>query len=1665
MRRERLVVPSPLREPVFLAFHTSPSAGGHFNWRKTLAKVARKYYWPHMSEDIYLSVRACEACQRKRAQQLNRELLLPIKTSGVFEKVYVDLTGPIRTSASGNKFIIAMIDHFTKYVVAVPLPDCSAVSVAQAIMSECVLKFGAMTQLISDNASYFKGEVISELGRLLRISRYYTTPYHHEGNGVCERVFATFHPMLRTYINENQLDWDKYVSACTFMYNTTVHSSINNTPFFLMFGRDPIFNIDLMIQHDNERHIPTDADSSVYIESLVTTLHSAWKSASKFNERQRSRFKQQYDQTHFQPLQIKIGDRVFLKDFTPKQGLSSKLCNPWLGQFRVLDIDPPHLIVTSVSAPQAPPKRVHMNQVKKCFTLSGPVFTSPWLPDEEQQALSDAEATTVNITGRTYSTTVPDTIPHTCVNPTTIVRVHNIMDGLPEPDPPPPSDPLEAGKSLDNSVSLGRDPAVSSICSLPDAEAMDTTPPAGVNVDVSLAVHPSSPSHAAPSHPSLSSSVAELRDTSPSPMEICTFTTPPPSKETADDIESSALLAPASSSDPHQPPSTAEVGNVKPPVIASRPRSPFRTIGFPPRPSSLAAPSDSSVSSTCQHNRRPSPSPVRPARGTIHSTQPRGRGQPRRATSSRRGRVTRQRISPRPHAPPSGDLPQYTPQHYRHYLSGLHPWADFVAPRPIRLLREQMLRVQLDLPLDIYRQLPSSGYLSKKFTRSLFPKVKPHADLPSIPLPFIELQHLENTIAFRQRSASIISAVLAHTYDDVDLNDMAKTPDGQHSTVLFPPTWKGKRPVLYQVITTGWGTGAVLEAKDFFTVGPDRRDLHCITLDQHSLNLATGFRGFDKSIVSIKDFVWVYDVKPTKQALSDPDGALRLSRIPRTTALDHNSVYFFRVAAFTFVTPHQQDERVYGIVLTVNNRRSRGATFKAAFEGAPDAVTITGSICNFNIETVCEDDFITADSRFNVSCAMRFSEPPVSIMARDQLCHLVRQFLPMYPREGLLPLRVFTLPETDRLWLRDRAERFDSYHDNTDEARHKMSKLFSVACSALAAIHSMTDDTRPHWLTASVPNLSAYPIRVTFTLYGMPTEAGWAAHRPIALWVAGSPNLIHAKVHHVDARTHDKALNITIQAYPWSHATLLRYIHRFARNLDTTPFVDICVQLSRPPPTANPAYECVSRMPIYAQLSSSSMASTIVDTVYGRTALGCVNQNEASPFTPLTGDYTCIFRGRKLTLTDDQRDAVALGLSNLPIVAIQAAFGTGKTMVGALTAVTLVFSHHTCVVVTATTNAAVAQFTETVLSLDGADQLAIVRYVSDTATAENNTPTSVDLNVVLKNLGDNFRDRLDEDELNMCRDFKSGREVLEEYLNHPDKTLEMSEDEKEEYFISEKYVSDHLQRMVDLMFRLLKPEIVCATTASLLNLVSSGGLFAKHMSNFRVLIGDEASQIPEPVLAALTTTLPTLRHVYIGDVHQLEPHAKCHRSSNPVRFGARSVMNVLVQARAVPVAPLVTTFRVHPSLIELPNRVAYDGALVSGIQANQRQMLLSIMRFPNPSIPFMFVNVKGSSARAISKSHFNDTEADTCTHLLDLLVSRGISPANICVITFYKEQYRHLQPVTDDLGVELTTVDSVQGREKEVVILLTTRTDITTDSAEFLDDYRRMNVAISRCRQ
>ncbi|WKY10526.1 hypothetical protein Q1695_002691 [Nippostrongylus brasiliensis] len=443
-----------------------------------------------------------------------------------------------------------------------------------------------------------------------------------------------------------------------------------------------------------------------------------------------------------------------------------------------------------------------------------------------------------------------------------------------------------------------------------------------------------------------------------------------------------------------------------------------------------------------------------------------------------------------------------------------------------------------------------------------------------------------------------------------------------------------------------------------------------------------------------------------------------------------------------------------------------------AFENAPEAVPVSPSICDFSLSEVRHDELVLAHTRLNVSCAMRFSEPPSSQESRDYLCVHIRNALPSYPEEGLLPLRVFRLPRCEKEWIHYRAGAFTNYRKDEEHARRKMLRLFNVACSALVATNSMNDDKHTHVVTAAVPSMDAFPVRFDFTLPDMNSECGWSNQRPVFFWIQDTRTLVRATIQRAVHSFDSRELSVRLVAPVWAHAAATRTIKSrgvFGDQITISAYV----KLGPPPIGADPVYEIISRGTLY--LNFSRRGYQVLDTIYASSS-----SYPRRPIGPPQDNLSVRVSGHRLRLKPDQTAALQLADADYPVVDIQAAFGTGKTVVGALIAARTVHSKMGLVIATSTTNTAVAQFTETLLALDDYKDLEILRYVSDTALAEGAPTTPIDLHEVLKRLA-----ALTSSQRHDCLRFKRGRELLELYIFDSERGLHLTEEEKEEYRLTE----------------------------------------------------------------------------------------------------------------------------------------------------------------------------------------------------------------------------------------------------------------------------------------
>lgn len=149
-----------------------------------------------------------------------------------FDRIGIDLYGPLPCTAAGNRWVIVAVDHLTRYAETAALPAATARDVASFLLRHFILRHGAPRELLSDRGKVFLSEVIEALLTACRTVHRTTTAYHPQCNGLTERFNRTLGDMLAMYVASDHSDWDVLLPFVTYAYNTATQSTTGFSPFF-----------------------------------------------------------------------------------------------------------------------------------------------------------------------------------------------------------------------------------------------------------------------------------------------------------------------------------------------------------------------------------------------------------------------------------------------------------------------------------------------------------------------------------------------------------------------------------------------------------------------------------------------------------------------------------------------------------------------------------------------------------------------------------------------------------------------------------------------------------------------------------------------------------------------------------------------------------------------------------------------------------------------------------------------------------------------------------------------------------------------------------------------------------------------------------------------------------------------------------------------------------------------------------------------------------------------------------------------------------------------------------------------------------------------------------------------------------------------------------------
>jgi len=244
-----------------------------------------------------------------------------------------------------------------------------------------------------------------------------------------------------------------------------------------------------------------------------------------------------------------------------------------------------------------------------------------------------------------------------------------------------------------------------------------------------------------------------------------------------------------------------------------------------------------------------------------------------------------------------------------------------------------------------------------------------------------------------------------------------------------------------------------------------------------------------------------------------------------------------------------------------------------------------------------------------------------------------------------------------------------------------------------------------------------------------------------------------------------------------------------------------------------------------------------------------------------------------------------------------------------------------------------------------------------------------------------------------------------------------------------------------------------------------------RLANFRFkqVLVDESTQATEPE-CLIPVMMGAKQIILVGDHCQLGPVIMCKRAAKAGLH--QSLFERLVFLGIRPVR-LEVQYRMHPCLSEFPSQSFYDGSLQNGVTLNERLYDGVDFPWPRPDMPMFFYNSTGmEEISASGTSYLNRTEASNIEKLVTYFLKAGLKSHQIGVITPYEGQRAYICSVFQGQTafshkayeeIEVASVDSFQGREKDFILLSCVRSN-ENQGIGFLNDPRRLNVALTRAK-
>lgn len=351
-------VPSKLRQPLITAFHDRM---GHASRDRVRIALQKRYYWPHMRQEIHDYVSECHECtMAKPPSTRGRNPVGPSVGRYPFDLLYTDILDMADTydyskaKATGHRKLVVFADSLSRWIEAIPVhKDPTSAEIMNIFNEHIVARYGVPRAIVSDRGSNLVGKLNGEILRCTGTDMRGTTAEHKEANGVVERFNQTLSNMVRAS-NEGGGNWRDHLPFVLMAYRATPHRVTKESPAMILYGRE----LRLPAQLGTSETPPStllNTKPTKEVREYATRLHNrlvyAWKAA--YDSTRESQGETVADTTAKSirgHKDYQVNDRVVRRLYDRANALANKYAGPYRiteimgkGRYKVQDLENKHV--------------------------------------------------------------------------------------------------------------------------------------------------------------------------------------------------------------------------------------------------------------------------------------------------------------------------------------------------------------------------------------------------------------------------------------------------------------------------------------------------------------------------------------------------------------------------------------------------------------------------------------------------------------------------------------------------------------------------------------------------------------------------------------------------------------------------------------------------------------------------------------------------------------------------------------------------------------------------------------------------------------------------------------------------------------------------------------------------------------------------------------------------------------------------------------------------------------------------------------------------------------------------------------------------------------------------------------------------------------------------